>query len=156
MHTVYWSCAPLTPLPISNDDMSLLYVEPVPVYKKVLDEVVNMNIVKTKRTAQYFFNCPAFKQTIRNTFAILAPIDLTMSLTPTELRVKELNQREFDLFINVRSLEDKFIGLNTGLLLFSEKSVNMTAYSAFLSKGDVARKTRIIHGTYNISKWFRP
>ena len=152
MHTVYWSHLPINKnIP---DDLSLLIEEPIPVFNMVLKEFGKKNFVRDKDSM--FFNCPAFKNVNKNVFAITSPVNLTFDLNDTRIQVKELAQREFDNMIHVRNFMDRFLSINFGLLMFSGKSVQASQLPAYMSSCEMAVKTRIVPGVFDISKWFRP
>ena len=152
--TVYWGLA------LAPDQKQRSYflniVEPVPVItllKKLRDET---NITPETKGGD-FLRCPAVIGSIRNTYAILSPIDLDIEWDGHSIRTKNYDQEFFDKFLFIRDSTKGYMSMNLSLLIFfAEAPMNMRYTVASYSRADFLKKTTLITGEYNVGEWFRP
>ena len=151
---IYWGLS-LRP---EREEMSYLLgvEEPVPVItylKKLRDD----RGISSSTIGGDFLRCPAVIGSIKNTYAVLSPIDLTFEWDGTNITTKNYDQRFFDRFVVLRDSNVGFISLGiVNIIFFSESSITMKCIAANFNKTDFFKKTTLITGDFNIGNWFRP
>lgn len=148
MITIYWTKDTLEPVhPVNKiDSIGLRSRGPVPV-KDIVD---NKNKLEYKR-------CPAFKDYITNLYSISAPFDYSLFVDDNNyIRTNDYDQKLFDQFVYIRSLEDKLISLNDRHLFIPDvDDLMITQMHPHLDTNGFSDNTSIIPGTFNIAKWPR-
>lgn len=156
---VYW-----TTFAGKNSDTSIvnpfqhsLFFEPEPLLKHIVSE---------RNKDVRYLKCPAVKDYYKNTFVIRSPIDLTFEIKRNEMGIKycvthNYNQDFFNNFVHERFTENTVPMLSmefASYIFYSDKSVlaEQTHPSLSMHNSEVARKTSIICGTFDVSKWIRP
>lgn len=152
--TIYWGLA------LSPDQKDRTYflnvVEPVPVISLLKKLRNDTNITSDTRGGD-FLKCPAVIGSIRNTYAVLSPIDLDIVWDGQSIHTKNYDQDFFNKFVFIRDSTKGYMSMSLSLLVFfAESSVNMRYMTASYSKTDFLKKTTLITGEYNIGDWFRP
>jgi hypothetical protein len=137
------------------DWVDIGYFEPEPVIKSIIsdrDNKVN------------YLRCPALKDYYANTFAIRCPVDITLSVETDGMGGKYLRSHEFDqVFYDThvydRPNENSFFhmaSLQFSYLFVSESPIMMEMLPPTFSVSSAVANTRMVPGTFDISKWYRP
>jgi hypothetical protein len=149
--TVYW--APFGE-PTDYSKQFLSYRDPI----KVLDSL------KLKKNStnkiDNFFNCPAFVNSIKNTYMFTSPTDANLTFSGNQI-INNLNPDQFyDRNIVVpkqESMQNAFtVRYNANWLMFSEESVHIHTTPPYLHNSSVTNCGYYVPGTFDISAWFRP
>jgi len=157
--TVYW-----TSFAGKNSDISMasqfqhgLFFEPEPVLKHIVSE---------RNKDVRYLKCPAVKDYYKNTFVIRSPIDLSFEIKRNEMDVRycvthNYDQEFFNNYVHERFNENPIPMISMefcSYIFYSEKSILAEQLHPALSmhSSEVSRKTSIISGTFDISKWVRP
>ena len=106
--------------------------------------------------------CPAFRENLRNTFCFQNPKEFQLYFeegkdTRWFLPHYDKNNKDFNIndFIFVRT--DKSFSLTYGHCIFwCEEPVELEQLHPSFTYTDLALKTELIFGKFDISKWFRP
>jgi hypothetical protein len=137
---VYWGCA---------SKASLGAKEP----EKVL---LRHSVGKNPSECQYL-RCPAYKDSLRNTFAMLSLWGFSLTLDRKHQLMKtDLSQEFFDSAIVVRSIDVGLVTIVQSYLFFTEEEgMEISTTPAYLEENDFVTKTTVIPGRMDISSWFR-
>jgi hypothetical protein len=102
--------------------------------------------------------CPAFKNNLKNVFAIRSIYDYSFSIIDNEVVSEMQDQDFFDKHVLIRSIEKKSFSFMTNYLFFTdEKSLEMTAYEyPFFEENNITNACIPIPGKFDIGKWMRP
>lgn len=125
--------------------------------------------INNVRKGETFLKCPANGDFLKNTYAFLAPFDLTIeleinSIEDTRIYCENINQDVFNKLIDIRFLQqnDKgkspypLIGIDWLNTFTSKTPMLLQLLPAFLHYNDFTSKATVIPGQYDISKWTRP
>ena len=149
--TVYW--APFGE-PQDYSKQFLSYRDPV----KVLDSLKPAKNPTNK--IDNFFNCPAFVNSVKNSFLFSSPTDTDVTFAGNQI-VNNLNpDQHYDrnnLIPKQESMQNAFtVRYNANWIMFAEESVNIHATPAYLHRSVVNDSGFYVPGTFDISSWFRP
>jgi hypothetical protein len=102
--------------------------------------------------------CPAFKDNLKNLFAIRSIHDYSFSIINNEVVSEMEDQEFFDKHVFIRSIDKKSFSFMTNYLFFTdEKSLEMTAYEyPFFEENNITDACIPIPGKFDIGKWLRP
>jgi hypothetical protein len=153
--TVYW-----TPIEAATENgdkpykfawMNIAAFEPAPVLKFLLEH----------RGSHEFFQCPAFIDACKNTYVIRAPMDLRIIVDRISNTVASNVANDlWNLYCVNRGTGDRsnnpfLLTLFPEYAFYSHETVIMEVIPPFLSLADVNKKTDIVPGRFDISKWVR-
>lgn len=137
---VYWSCI---------EDEWLRAVNPIPVYNSVIDQghFSDANVHR----------CPAFSNSLKNTFCLKSIYDYTFEVKDNSIWSKDYDQNFYDRHVLVRSMKDRVFSFQQYFTFFTEEdSLLMTGnLQPFLELNDINDRCLVIPGTFDIGKWFR-
>lgn len=154
MTTIYWGASRLFEGQTSY--LSLLIKEP---------EAVLPQIIKARDTsnARHFTKCPAFQDYYKNTFVIRSPIDITLNYDASNkfLSIHPQGQEFYNATVLHRAndvgYEDAgLFSLGVSYLFIADKDCLIELLPVSMHDNPNASNFRVITGTFNISKWFRP
>ena len=133
--------------------MNMLGKEPVPALK----------YISTLKEVPLYIKCPAFTDFYKNAFIIQSPFNLEI-----EYNEQENNYifKEFDSWLVNKSVTNRdhetskvnsLITMPPELIFWSDSSVRIEILPCiFDTETEVGRKIKIIPGTFEIGKWYRP
>lgn len=143
MTTVYWQFidTPAQALELAYFDPELLLPE--------ISKIRNSKYIK----------CPAFLEYYKNTYLIRSPIDITITYNKGQLSIYPQAQKFYDAYVTHRGHQieenDPFLmSLIFQYLFIADKDCLIETIPAIFH--DISTKIRLIPGTFNINKWFRP
>ena len=152
MTTVYWGICP-------NRDTNwfeLAAIEP----PSALREIINARDVSH---IGHFTKCPAFTQYYKNTYVIKSPIDIefTYDSETKRLNIFPQGQRFYEANVIHRGhligeQDDFLMSFVLNFLFIADKDCVMELLPCSMHKSEFADKARIIGGSFNINKWYRP
>lgn len=130
---------------------------------------LSKEVVRSRKGVTYL-KCPAHTDFLKNTFIFCAPFDLTIDLevdAETDLvkvYCENISQEVFNTIIDTRFLFAQENGRNPYPLLgvdwlpifTATESTIIEIMPAFMHYNDFTKKTSVIPGEYDISKWTRP
>lgn len=98
--------------------------------------------------------CPAVRDYYQNSFCLKSPIGLTIQANGDIIPENVVNRDipHADLFQGTRGNVIQFI---PDIYFFCEQECNVELLHPCLADNDVANKTYVISGTFDISKWYR-
>jgi hypothetical protein len=136
--------------------LELALIEPIP----ALREIIKARDVTHER---HFTRCPAFTQYYKNTYVIKSPIDIEFIYDPVSklLRISPQNQAFYEANIEHRGAiigehDDFLMSLVLNFLFISDKDCDIELLPCLMHKSEFVDSTRIVVGTFNINKWYRP
>jgi hypothetical protein len=148
---VYWS-----PFTSFNPAITALsYEMPEPMLPILLKEKLQSQSADELNGNRYK-NCPAFGDSFKNVFGLKLTHDYSLSINEDRFSSQDYDQNFFDYFVDVRSVENRMIGLNIYNLFISEHSLDMSLTGSYFSDNDFNNSARLIPGQFNIGKWIRP
>lgn len=116
-----------------------------------------------ERTKAAYMRCPAFLDFSKNVFVIRAPFDMEIKIDRAKKYLTtNMSQEVYDAYCQNRGNEifsdnDPYmITLPPNYIFYSDESVMIESIPAYLHKNTSIDNLRLIPGTYDISKWFRP
>jgi len=125
-------------------DLSLAYLPPEPLSKNI------PTIIKDSP----YIRCPAFTDTIRNTFVLKFPFSFKVSINLEDGGVEsaspELTRRY------VLPLVNNILQLKLSTLLFADKPCLVSQINPYLHSNSMTQQASILQGEFDIHKWFRP
>jgi|DEB0MinimDraft_6_1074348.scaffolds.fasta_scaffold07409_2 hypothetical protein len=125
------------------------------------------DLMKNRKGVTYA-KCPAVTDFFKNTFVFCSPMDLNIEIkvdkNDASVWCNNVDQEFFDQMIDIRFFDKKEKGISPFPLLgidflntFTCKhSIILQTLPAFLHYNDFTKKTKVIPGEYDISKWVRP
>ena len=125
--------------------------EPISILKKFLIEYAGED-TETKMLSR----CPAILDELTNIYGIKPFYDYKLNIdSNNNITTGDYDQKFFDSHILVRS--EKIISFNMNYIFFApyEKSIMMSQVAPSLEDNDIANKTSIIPGQFDIGKLFR-
>jgi hypothetical protein len=141
-----------------NSKLSVLWGEPVPL-KKHLGETYN-DFFKETDISQHLLLCPSVQEEIKNTYAVLSPIDLTLTWDGNQTQTNNYDQQFFDQMICIKrkidGSESRFISINLHLIFFTEKKCTATVTPAYMSDTYFPKNSIMIAGQMDLNSWLRP
>jgi hypothetical protein len=152
MTTVFWGCG------ISENSrwFELSAIEPAP----ALPEIIKARDVTN---SQHFTRCPAFLEYYKNTYVIKSPIDIEfaydhvtrrLGISPQGQTFYEANIMHRGHLIGER--DDFLMSFALNFLFIADKDCVMELLPCLMHKSEFTDKTRLVGGTFNINKWYRP
>jgi len=104
-----------------------------------------------------YLRCPAYKDTLKNTFAMLSLWSFNLILDRKQKMVRtNMSQEFFDRNILVRDCDVGLASIKQEYLFFTEeKGLEISSLSAHLEENDFATNTTVIPGRMDIYSWFR-
>lgn len=126
----------------------LVALEPVPLLKYLLDTRPNLEYLK----------CYSILDVCKNTFVVLSPFDLTITVNPTTkfLKVAEFETNFYNRMCMNRGPTDRgyLLSMPPEFVFYSKEDVMAEVMPTQLI--DLPKNTAFISGRLNISKWIRP
>jgi hypothetical protein len=127
-------------------------------------------LIKEYNVRQAHTRCPAFIDTLSNTFLLRSDINIGLRFDPVSrsLDVKDNTELTTSMYIDNRDKDNYNEGNNIfekGNMTFSikqhhiflsEEDVEVELLPCFYHESDFTRKTQLIAGKFNINKWIRP
>jgi len=99
--------------------------------------------------------CYSNLEYFKNVFIMKSPFKFDMRLENESLKTYR-DQEWFDNYIDLVHSDEGVIQFLFGTTFFSDSDVEMSQIPASLHNNSFTRNTRLLSGTMNISKWFRP
>lgn len=151
---VYWS--PVWDLS-SDISFDIYYHEPISIIKEILTN-------RVKERHKNFVECPAFIDTLKNTYVIYSQTEIDLSI-----QVDNNNQVCAFGFTNTEpsrlggrlshypTLKNQFlVQVDMSLCFFSEEPLVVSSNSPFFHQVPHLNYGALVPGKYDIGKWFRP
>jgi hypothetical protein len=148
--TVYWS--PWID-PKNYAKQFLSYNEPI----KVLDDLKKSKNSENK--VDNFFNCPAFVNSVKNTYMFTSPTDADVEFHDGKVYTN-FKDRYYDPNTTVFKYPS-LDGANTlryyaNYIFFCEEELFIHSTPPYLHNAEVTKHGYYVPGTFDISSWFRP
>lgn len=144
MHTVYWSTVESRG-DGSSRDFSLAYQEPVP-----LKDVVPKKIADSP-----YGKCPAFFETLKNTYALKSPVSFKIKIDPKSKEYATDSDILFNSQFTAPTDQHGIAQFNFGFIFFSEKPLTMSQMHPYLHNNSITRNGNIAYGEFDCGKWLR-
>jgi len=125
--------------------------EPIPILKKFLIEYAGRNDA-TKMLSR----CPAILDELHNVYGVKSYYDYKLNIDSNNyISTDDYGQKFYDSHIDVRS--ERFVTFRTNHVFFApyEKSLVISQVAPSLEDNDIANKTLMIPGRFDIAKYFR-
>lgn len=146
---IFWST--VYPMEVYAD-YNMLYKEPEPLIRNLLGE-------RGQENPHDFFACPAFHLHAGNTFIIRSTLDAHVTIRPdgfAPLDEKSKLSAQLFSFMHPTRRNHRTILFDHRMLFFSEQSVVLSTYPAYMHRTDVQTNLCYVPAAYDISKWLRP
>ncbi len=146
---IFWST--VYPMDVYAD-YNMLYKEPVPLLLDLVKE-------RGPENPHDFFACPAFHRHSQNMFIVRSTLDVHVGIRPEGFTaLDEHSKLTGQLFSYLHSTRKTYrsILFDHRMLFFSEKSVQLSTYPAYMHRTEVQSKLCYVPAAYDISKWLRP
>lgn len=156
MTTVYWT--PYEDVVGKSTSMYLSMIDPTP----LLPEFIKSRDATAIANSGHYFLCPAFQDYYKNTYVIYSPVDIDLEYDKESGYLKISKGQEFyDNYVVFRNVKindanPPLISLAFKYMFIADKSCMVEQLPAALHDNKVANNIRLIPGTFNISKWYRP
>jgi hypothetical protein len=121
-------------------------------------EPVIKNFIKSKNFFETGIEkCPAFKDSIKNTFSLQSIYDYSFDVYENRVESKMYDESFFDRHVEIRSLKEKTFSFNQWITFFTEEnSLELTTnIFPFLEENNITKNCIMPPGKYDIGKWFR-
>jgi hypothetical protein len=156
MTTVYWNIFDKDAIHPEHC-MALSHFNPEPVLPYI---VANRKVVDPNEA---YISCPAFLDYYKNIYLVRSPVDIQITYTSDTngLRIAPQDQYFYDKFIKHRGnpsvKENPFLmSFLFYYLYIADDECMVEQLPVTFHDNAVASKIRVISGTFDISKWFRP
>jgi hypothetical protein len=133
-------------------DYNMLYKEPQPLLQDLLTE-------RGPENPHDFFACPAFHLHSSNTFIVRSTVDAHVAIRPEGFAaLDERSKLTGQLFSYMHATRKNYrtILFDHRMLFFSERSVVLSTYPAYMHRTEVQTSLCYVPAAYDISKWLRP
>lgn len=149
---VYWNIYdPITPN--SSNYLVLTHFDPEPILPYIIKNRERPSDANTYTT------CPAFLDYHKNTYVIRSPVDIQFKYDPKsgQLNISPQSQDFYDSWVMHRGNYSPFL-MSFGLyyLFIADQDCMVEQTPVTFHDNVVSSKIRLISGTFNIGKWFRP
>jgi hypothetical protein len=146
MLDVYWSVIESESIP------HISYEEPRPVLAEIAKTLPDFKNPKSRIT-----NCPAFRDSCKNTFSLHIPIEYELEYKVNDLTTSMWDRKFFMDVVNVREPEHfRWTSLNFRYIFTAEQSLEAETLPCFLTSNPFTDNADIIPGRMDVGKWFRP
>lgn len=146
--TVYW--APWGSLETYSKQF-LSYMDPV----KVLDDLAVQNNTNNKH--DNFFKCPAFINSIKNTYMFTSPSSSDVTFAGSQVFNNLHSHAPYLTGAKAESMTNALtVKYDANWVFFCEEPLYIHSTPPFLHKTMVTDYGFYVPGTYDISQWFRP
>ena len=107
-----------------------------------------------KGNPDFVLNCPAFKNTYKNTFIIKYPHDYQLEWDGVDFKTNMYDQKFFNENIKVRSTEVGFVSLSQPAMLFftDVDDLEIEQMAASFHKNNFTNNCHLVTGSFNIGK----
>jgi hypothetical protein len=139
---VYWA-------PLDNKEMNLTlaYYEP---------GRLATNIPVDLRSSGYY-KCPAFMETVKNTFVLKSPISLNLEFNPSKQIASASNEQLYNLKARIDdALDHGIVQFGFNYLFFAEKPLKITQMHPYLHHNTFTRNANTLLGEFDCGRWLRP
>lgn len=139
---VYWA-----PLDNAEVNLDLAYYEP---------NRLSSNIPNDLKNSAYY-RCPAFLETVRNTFVLKSPINLKFKINPGQQQYQADNNNLFQTKVRFEDAVNHRIGqFGFNYLIFSEKPLTFTQIHPYLHHNSFTSNGNSLLGEFDCGRWLRP
>lgn len=135
----------------NNQDMdwSILFREP----ESLLEKLYKNN---EKTNDNNFFQCPAVKKSIKNTFVFNNPIQSYYKIQKDGSVISNSKNSIYSSIVHQPTIKNNTLfSYNLSFYFFSEEDINIRFTSPFFSQANHMRYGSLVPGSFNISSWFR-
>ena len=139
---IYWA-------PLDNKELNLTmaYYEPTR---------LSNNIPIDLRGSAYY-RCPAFMETVKNTFVLKSPISINADFSPSAQRFETNYEEMFKLKVRIDdSVDHGIVQFGFNYLLFAEKPVKVTQMHPYLHHNSFTENGNVLLGEFDCGRWLRP
>lgn len=137
---ITWAPVCNSPLMKDNAELGVVYYAPESLYK----------VVSSVHKDQTFLRCPAFVDSLRNTYLIRSPYSMTIHIVDGVVTVDGFGQDFFDTNVVVHSAN--VLGLPPRYVFIADEPVELELLPTILCGGSM----QVVVGKFDISKWIRP
>jgi hypothetical protein len=149
--TVYW--APWGP-PQKYSESFLGYTDPVNVFTDT------MRFTNKENKLDNFFSCPAFVNSVKNTFLFKSPancdVEFKEEFIINRASPNIIYDRDVLVFKNPSMLDSYTIRFAANWIFFSDDDLDIESRHPYLHQTQVSKYGYYVPGTMNIGAWFRP
>jgi hypothetical protein len=115
------------------------------------------NIVGYEKEQLNYRFCPAYRDHLKNLYALTAHFDYGLYLENDTVKTNYMDQKFFDEYVYIRSIPGRLITLSHLCLMIPDcNNLLFSQMPAYLESNDFIESTTLIPGTYDIGKWPRP
>ena len=124
-------------------------------------DLVLSDLIKNK-PGYFHYKCPAFTDTLKNTYLVRSPIDISIKVDPTTRSVKaDRDQYVNEKYITKRGKDsppddDMIVSINHYMMFITDNDIELEQISCLYHTSDWVEKTQVVTGKFNIKKWMRP
>jgi hypothetical protein len=143
---VYWSAidSPFVPF--------IKYQEPELVLRDISKQIPAGLQPQLKIT-----NCPAFKDSCRNTYALYTPVDYELTYEGIDITTGMYDEPFFKTVVNIRDTGfQRMTSLNFKYMFFSQQDLTAEVLPCFLTSNGFTDNADLIPGKMDIGQWIRP
>lgn len=156
MTTVHWDIHDNPALGPTYETLKIVYLPPEPVLPYILNS-------RQHAGNNTYLKCPAFIDYYKNVYVIKSPFSMQINFNAKDkyLSVQPQNQEFYDAFLlnraDVISEDDPFLfSLLIKYLFTADADCAIEELPVTFHDSPLNSKLKLIPGTYNIGKWFRP
>jgi hypothetical protein len=124
---------------------------------RLLDDIKHKK--NTENKSDNFLNCPAFVNSVKNTYVFTSPLDIDCTFEPDGVR-NNLSERSYDentiVHKNPTLIDARTIKFRSDWIFFCEEELFIHSTPPFLHKSAIGSSGYYVPGTFDISSWFRP
>jgi hypothetical protein len=152
MTNVYWDIFTVK----EKKWFELTAIEPAPALREIID-------ARDVSHPGHFTKCPAFIQYYKNTYVIKSPVNIEFTYDHVTKQLKVFPQGQHFCMDNITyrgdtvGEHDSFLmSFSLSYLFIADKDCDIELLPCLMHKSEFTDSTRLIVGTFNINKWYRP
>jgi hypothetical protein len=139
---VYWA-----PLDNKELNLNLAYYEPGRL----------SNNIPTDLKDSGYYRCPAFLETVRNTFVLKSPINIQFRVNPSRQQAEANDNALFGLKIRFDdALDHRIAQFGFNYLMFAERPLKFTQIHPYLHHNSFTDNGNALLGEFDCGQWLRP
>jgi hypothetical protein len=127
-------------------DMSMAYLPPEPLSRNIPEKLKLSNYVR----------CPAFTDTIKNTYALKFPFSFKIGVDQSTGEIQSDNPDLVKTYFIPPTDKSGVLQLQLGTLFFADQPCLASQIHPYLHNNSLTQNANVLQGEYDIGKWIRP
>ena len=127
-------------------DMSMAFLPPEPLSRNIPEKLTLSNYVR----------CPAFTDTIKNTYALKFPFSFKIKINQSTGEIESDNPDLVKTYFVNPTDKSGVVQIQLGTLFFADQSCIASQIHPYMHVNSLTQNANVLQGEYDIGKWIRP